>query len=149
MKIALVCTHGGHLTQLLRLLEAFEGHRIFFVTHYSPRDNEVKAIAPVYFCPNIGTRLHRFAWVAVWSLVVLLREKPQVIVSTGSEIALPFLFWGRLMGIKSVFIESWSRVQSLSRTGKLVYPLVDEFWVQWPQLLRVCGPKARYYGAVK
>ena len=26
------------------------------------------------------------------------------------------------------------------------YPLVDEFWVQWPQLLDACGPKAKYHG---
>lgn len=148
MKIALVCTHGGHLTQLLRLLKAFEGHTIFFATHYSARDEEIKAIAPAYFCGNIGTRLHRFAWAMIWALWILLREKPDVIISTGSEIALPFLFWGKVLGMKSIFIESWSRVENLSRTGKLVYPLVDEFWVQWPQLLKVCGSKARYHGAV-
>ncbi len=148
MKIALVCTHGGHLTELLRLLKAFDGHEIFFATHYSARDEEIKAIAPVYFCKNIGARIHRFGWAVIWALWILLKEKPDVIVSTGSEIALPFFFWGKLLGIRSIFIESWCRVEKLSRTGKLAYPLVDEFWVQWPQLLCVCGKKARYHGSV-
>lgn len=148
MKVALVCTQGGHLTETLQVLDAFDGCDFFFVTHFSPRDEELQAIAPAYFCPNIGQRplvlLHTF----VWGLRLLLRERPQVIFSTGSEIALPFFFWGRVLGIKTIFLESWCRVESLSRTGKLAYPLVDEFWVQWPQLLEVCGPKAKYFGGV-
>lgn len=148
MKIALVCTQGGHLTETLQVLDAFEGHEIFFVTHYSTRDDEVRAIAPAYFCANIGERPLVFLRTILWALRLLLRERPQVIFSTGSEIALPFFFWGRLLGIKTIFLESWCRVEGLSRTGKLVYPLVDEFWVQWPQLLQVCGSKARYFGGV-
>ena len=148
MKIALVCTQGGHLTETLQVLDAFEGHEIFFVTHYSTRDDEVRAIAPAYFCANIGERPLVFLRTILWALRLLLRERPQVIFSTGSEIALPFFFWGRLLGIKTIFLESWCRVEGLSRTGKLAYPLVDEFWVQWPQLLQVCGSKARYFGGV-
>jgi UDP-N-acetylglucosamine:LPS N-acetylglucosamine transferase len=148
VKIALVCTQGGHLTETLQVLDAFEGHEIFFVTHYSTRDDEVRAIAPAYFCANIGERPLVFLRTILWALRLLLRERPQVIFSTGSEIALPFFFWGRLLGIKTIFLESWCRVEGLSRTGKLAYPLVDEFWVQWPQLLQVCGSKARYFGGV-
>ncbi len=148
MKIALVCTQGGHLTETLQVMEAFEGNEVFFVTHYSPRDEELHRIAPAYFCANIGERPLVFLRTFGWALRLLLRERPQVIFSTGSEIALPFFFWGKVMGIKTIFLESWCRVYSLSRTGKLAYPLVDEFWVQWPQLLEACGPKAKYRGGV-
>jgi UDP-N-acetylglucosamine:LPS N-acetylglucosamine transferase len=148
VKIALVCTQGGHLTETLQVLDAFEGHEIFFVTHYSTRDDEARAIAPAYFCANIGERPLVFLRTILWALRLLLHERPQVIFSTGSEIALPFFFWGRLLGIKTIFLESWCRVEGLSRTGKLAYPLVDEFWVQWPQLLQICGSKARYFGGV-
>lgn len=148
MKIALVCTQGGHLTETLQVLDAFKGHEFFFVTHYSARDEELLAIAPTFFCDNIGERPLVFLHTMVWALRLLLRECPQVIFSTGSEIALPFFFWGRLLGIKTIFLESWCRVSGLSRTGRLAYPLVDEFWVQWPQLLQKCGAKARYFGGV-
>lgn len=148
MKIALISTQGGHLTELLQVLEAFEGREKFFVTHHSIRDEDIQSIAPVYFCPNIGQRPHILLWSMVWSLWVLFREKPDVIFSTGSEIALPFIFWGRLFGLKSIFLESWARVSQPSLTGKIAYYLVDEFLVQWPQLAVTCGPKAKYFGAV-
>jgi UDP-N-acetylglucosamine:LPS N-acetylglucosamine transferase len=148
MKICLVCSHGGHFTETLQILDAFEGHDIFFATYYSSRQEDVTAIARAYFVENIGYSVWRMARATFWSLRVLLREKPDVIVSLGAEIALPFFYWAKLLRIKTVFIESWCRVEDLSRTGRLVYPVAGVFLVQWPQLLGACGPRAQFKGAV-
>lgn len=148
MKIGLVCSHGGHFTETLQILEAFQGHQIFFATYHSPREEDVRRIAPAYFTHNIGTSLWRMFKACFWALGILLRERPRVVVSLGAEIALPFFYLAKVMGIRTIFIESWCRVEDLSLTGRLVYPIADEFWVQWPQLLQVCGSKARYNGAV-
>jgi beta-1,4-N-acetylglucosaminyltransferase len=148
MKICLACSHGGHLTETLQILDAFTGHDIFFATYHSAREAEVQAIAPAYFADNIGISVWRMVCAFFWAWTILQRERPAVIVSLGAEIALPFLYLGKLLGIKTIFIESWCRVQNLSLTGKLVYPVVDVFWVQWPHLLKICGPKAQYQGAV-
>jgi len=148
MKVALVCSHGGHLTETLQILDGFKGHEIFFITYFSSRDDEVMSIAPAYFCRNIGERIHLFLWAFIWGLWVLLKEKPNVVFSTGAEIAIPFFFWAKLLGIKTLFLESWCRVRTPSRTARLAYHLVDKFWVQWPQLAEQCGSKAEYRGAV-
>lgn len=148
MRIALICSHGGHLTETLQVLDAFRRYSFFWVTHFSARDDEVRRIAPAYFCRNIGKRPLRLLWAFFWALGILLRERPAVIFSTGAEIALPFFFWSRILGIRSIFLESWCRVTGLSQTGRIVYHLATEFWVQWPQLVERCGPKARYHGAV-
>jgi UDP-N-acetylglucosamine:LPS N-acetylglucosamine transferase len=84
----------------------------------------------------------------VWAARILLRERPDVLISLGAEIAIPFFYLAKLFNIKTLFIESWCRISTLSKTGKLLYPIADEFWVQWPQLLSVAGPKAHYKGAV-
>lgn len=148
MKICLVCSHGGHLTEMLQILDAFEGHDIFFATYHSSREGEVSAIAPGYFTKNIGRSVWRMLIAFLWSLGILLRERPDVAVSLGAEIALPFFFWAKLLRIRTIFIESWCRVEKLSRTGQLIYPITDLFLVQWPQLLSICGPKAAYKGSV-
>ena len=148
MKIALVCTHGGHLTETLQLLDALNDHQIFFVTHHSARDTDLSNIAPTYYTVNIEARALRLLYAFFEAIPILLREKPGVILSLGAEIAIPFFFWGKLFGMKLIYIESWCRVNDLSRTGKIVYPIVDEFWVQWQELLEVCGPKARFHGAL-
>jgi beta-1,4-N-acetylglucosaminyltransferase len=148
MKIFLVCSHGGHLTEALQLLDALEGHQLVFVTYHSSRDAMVREIAPAYFTRNIGTSPRRMARAFVWAWRILRAERPAVLVSLGAEIALPFFYLGKVMGIKTLYVESWCRVEDLSLTGRLVYPVVDEFWVQWPQLLSACGPRAQYRGAV-
>ena len=148
MKIALVCTHGGHLTETLQILDAFKDHDFFIVTHHSSRDVDLPMVANVFFTTNISANFYRLLRVFLEALPILLREKPDVILSLGAEIALPFFFWGKLFRKKLIYIESWCRVNDLSRTAKIVYPFVDEFWVQWPNLLAVCGPKAKYHGAV-
>lgn len=148
MKIGLVCSHGGHLTETLQILEAFQGHEIFFATYHSWRDEDVLRLAPAYFTDNIGYSFWRLARAFPWAWHILCCERPQVILSLGAEIAVPFFYLGKILRIKTIFIESWCRVESLSLTGKLLQPFSDEFWVQWPQLLGVCGPKAKYHGAV-
>jgi beta-1,4-N-acetylglucosaminyltransferase len=149
LKICLVCSHGGHFTETLQIMDAFTGHIVFFATYHSAREADVLALAPgSYFTKNIGMSVWRMLKAFPWALHILLHEKPQVIVSLGAEIAVPFFFCAKLLGIKTIFIESWCRVENLSMTAKIVYPIVDEFWVQWPQLLKYCGPKARFKGAV-
>jgi UDP-N-acetylglucosamine:LPS N-acetylglucosamine transferase len=134
---------------MLQVLDAFEAHEIFFVTYHSSREAQVTKLARAYFTDNIGRSVWRMAKTFLWALTVLLRERPNVIFSMGAEIAVPFLYLGAVLRIKTLFIESWCRVENLSLTGRLVYPVADAFWVQWPQLLRVCGPKAEYHGAIR
>jgi beta-1,4-N-acetylglucosaminyltransferase len=148
MKVALVCSHGGHLTEMLELLEAFEGFDVFFVTYQSRRAEELEQQQRVYTLPNIGASLFRLlrSMPAVWH--ILCRERPDALVSTGSEIAIPFFVLAKLLRIKTVFVESWCRVHTPSKTGRVLYPLADSFLVQWPQLLAVYGTKARYAGGL-
>lgn len=148
MKITIVCTQGGHLTETLQLLEAFSGHEILFVTHHSSRDRDIAALAPAHFSRSIDGKIGRLLASFPWALRILLRERPDVIFSMGAEIAIPFVFWAKWLGIRTIYIESWCRVKTLSLTGRLFQPFVDEFWVQWEDLLARCGRRARYHGAV-
>jgi beta-1,4-N-acetylglucosaminyltransferase len=145
MKICLVCSHGGHLTELLEVIEAFEEHHIVFVTYDSAR---TRLLESKHLLSNIGTNPFRMAaaFVSVWR--ILRKEKPDVIVSTGAEIAIPAFYLAKVLGIKTIFIEAWTRVYKPTGTGRIVYPIADVFLVQWEELLPSYGPKAIYEGAV-
>jgi len=145
MKIALVCSHGGHLTEMLQLMEAFEGHKAFFITYDSPR---TRALEHKYLLRNIGTNPLVMAQAFLSMLRILLKEKPKLIVSTGSEIAIPAFYLAKILRIKTIFIESWTRVERPTGTGKIVYPVSDLFLVQWESLLKKYGSKAKYEGAI-
>ena len=148
LKIGLVCSHGGHLSEMLSLLEAFEGHDLFFVTYHSSREEELARQHRVYALSNFGRNPLRVlsSLPTVWR--ILRRERPDALVSTGSEIAIPFFLMAKGLGIRTVYVESWCRVHTPSETGRVLYPWVDVFLVQWPQLLEAYGAKARYEGGL-
>jgi len=145
MKICLVCSHGGHLTEILQLKEAFEGHETFFITYDSVRTRQLEH---KYLLRNIGTNPLVMASASLSTLRILLKERPKLIVSTGSEIAIPAFYLAKLLRIKTVFIESWTRVDRPTGTGKIVYRVSDLFLVQWESLLKKYGKKAKYEGAI-
>ncbi len=145
MKICLVCSHGGHLAEIIQLQEAFEGHETFFITYDSARTRELER---KYLLRNIGTNPLLMAY-ALFSIFRILRaEKPKLIISTGAEIAIPTFYLAKLFRIKTIFIESWTRVVQPTGTGRIVYPVADVFLVQWERLLTKYGKKARYEGAI-
>lgn len=145
MKICLICSHGGHLTEILHLKEAFEGHETFFITYDSTRTRELEQ---KYLLQNIG-RNPLIMGLAFFSIFrILLKEKPALIVSTGSEIAIPAFYLAKIFRIKTIFIESYTRVNRPTGTGKIVYPVADIFLVQWAKLLSKYGKKAKYEGGI-
>jgi beta-1,4-N-acetylglucosaminyltransferase len=79
---------------------------------------------------------------------ILRREHPDVIFSTGAEAAVPFIYIGKILGARIVFVESFTRIFKPSVTGRLVYPICDLFIVQHPELLSYYGKKARYEGSI-
>ncbi len=60
-------------------------------------------------------------------------EDPDVIISTGAALAVPFFLMGRIAHKRLVYVESFTRVRGLSLSGRLVYPLANAFFVQWPR----------------
>jgi beta-1,4-N-acetylglucosaminyltransferase len=122
------------------------GH--FFVVHDSFRTSWLRERATVYTIPEIGTNPLIMVVAFIQAIAILIHEKPTVVLSMGTQIAFPFFFWGKLFGLKTVFIESWCRIRTASKTGRLIYPLADAFFVLWPSMLEVYGPKARYAGGL-
>lgn len=133
------------MTEILHLMEAFEGHETFFITYDCPRTRKLECR---YLLRNIGKNPFLMAYTFLLTLKILLKERPKLIVSTGSEIAIPAFYLARLLGIKTIFIESWTRVDMPSGTGRIVYPVSDVFLVQWQQLLGKHGSKAKYEGGI-
>jgi beta-1,4-N-acetylglucosaminyltransferase len=140
----LVCSPGGHLLQLLRLEPAWEGFEATWVTlpaadsDYLLRDERVlHGRGPTNRSLRALLANLRLAWRVVRS------ERPDVILSTGAALAVPFFLAGKLFGARLVYVESLTRTTSLSLSGRLVRPLADAFFVQWPDLAH---GKARFAG---
>lgn len=146
MKICIVSSCGGHLTEVRCLLPAYGTHDHFYVLN-----------SPVALPPDMQGKTRFIAhserdWkflLNLWEAFVILRkERPDAILSTGAGPAVPFALVGRfLFGIRVVFVESITRVSAPSLTGRLMYRLAHEFFYQWEPLRRHF-PKATWGGSL-
>ena len=155
MKIGIVVSGGGHLDEALPLLESFAGQDIFLITYRQKSLLNFKhpRIKNVYFIKlgkswrisvllNVLTNLKEL-------YIIFRKEHPDILFSTGSEIAVPAFFLGKIFfRTKLIFLETVTRPQTPSFTARAVYPITDLFLVQWETLLRKFGPKAQYKGGV-
>lgn len=152
MKICLECGEGGHLDEMLSIIKALEKNDIFFIVVEAETTLDLKNIAKVYYLRDrIGPKLiHVFInaiLIAPLCLKILLTEKPRVILSTGGDATIPLSYLGKLFGVKIIYLESLTRIDELSGTGRFIYPIADLFLVQWEGLLRKYK-KAKYWGKV-
>ena len=106
-----------------------EGERM--IPCYYPTNRSLKALI-------INTRL---AW------KVLRKEKPDLIISSGAAVAVPFFWLGKLFGAKTMYIEVFDRIDKPTMTGKMVYPVTDKFVVEWEEMKKVY-PKAVNLGSI-
>lgn len=148
MKICMPCSSGGHLTHLYVLKNFWEKHDHFWVTFDKADANSVLKGERKYNCyfptnRNIKNLIKNtfLAW------KILRKERPDIIISSGAAIAIPFFYIGKLMGIKLIYIEVFDRVDKPTITGRLVYPIADKFIVEWEEQKAVY-PKAINLGSV-
>lgn len=148
-KVCYTASSGGHMEELSRLKSLVKEKDFVFTekSSYSVVDWSSK----VYFTNQINRKewlfILKFIILVIDSFRVILREKPDVIVSTGALATVPMCYLGKLFKVKIVYIESFARVDKGSVTGKLMYKIADLFIVQWEEMLNVF-PNARYVGGI-
>jgi len=144
-KIGLICSAGGHFTEMLQLREAFKGHRIFVITY---REKATLNQENTYYLETWRSPTG-FIVGLIKIFIIFLKEKPDILFSTGSEIAVPPFYLGKfLFRTKLIYLECSAQVYQPSLTGRCVYPITDLFLVQWEFLLKKYGPKAKYVGGL-
>lgn len=148
MKVLLICSPGGHLQQMLALKPSWGDFERSWVTLESADVGYLLAEEEVVLGHGPTNRsLKNLVRNALLAWRLLRRQSPDAILSTGAGLAVPFFLFGKLLGIRLVYVESVTRTESLSLSGRLVYPLADRYFVQWPTPAERFK-RAEYAGAV-
>ena len=145
MKVCIVSSCGGHLTEVRCLKPAYDNYENFYVLNDKiilPADMEGKT----YFIAHSERDL-KFLLNFWEAFLILRREKPTIILSTGAGPVVPFAIMCRLFfNTKIIFVETITRVHTPSITGRIMYRLAHVFYYQWEALRRYfpkaicCGP---------
>jgi UDP-N-acetylglucosamine:LPS N-acetylglucosamine transferase len=151
-KVLFISSLGGHLTQLLQLKPLFAEYDYHIITEKSIITEDLSQQYQMSFL-MYGARNYLFRYFFKFtsnifkSLYYFLRERPDVIVTTGAHTAVPMCYIAKLFGKKVVFIESFAKTSTPTISGKLVYPIADLFIIQWEEM-RKHYPKAVYGGSI-
>ncbi|MFJ7991192.1 PssD/Cps14F family polysaccharide biosynthesis glycosyltransferase [Peribacillus frigoritolerans] len=132
MKVCFATSSGGHLTHLLMLEEWYKNHDRIWVTFDKEDAKSALEDEKKHWCHHPTNRnIKNLIKNTFLAFKILKKERPDVIISTGAGIAVPFFYLGKLFKCKTVYIEVYDRVSTPTLTGKLVYSMTDLFIVQW------------------
>jgi len=135
MKLALVCSSGGHLLQLYCLKNFWQDYERFWVTFSTSDASSLLSGEKKFWAYHPTNRNIKNLFKNFFLAFRILRaERPDALISTGAGVAVPFIYAARLLGIKTVYIESFTRINDISLSGKLVYLVAGHFIVRWPEL---------------
>lgn len=155
-KVLVVCSHGGHFDAAVAVLPAFRDFHVELVSYRNlgkvdliPLSVE-KLHVVMLWGSKIGFRLGVSLIVNVFEAAwILARFRPDIIFSTGSEISIPFVLIARLFTrIRFIHLETATRPQGLSISGRWMLPFCHRFFVQWSEAVGFAGDRAEFAGRV-
>ncbi len=134
-KILAVASGGGHWIQLLRITEAM--HDNFKLCYACTRPDMASSVKGEAFhtisdfsrsdCFRIITASFQMLW-------IMIREKPDVVITTGAAPGLVAVFIAMLMRKRTIWIDSIANVAHLSLSGRIASHFVSRTYTQWQDL---------------
>jgi beta-1,4-N-acetylglucosaminyltransferase len=146
--VLLICSCGGHLLQLHALQGAWDAFRRVWVTFDKSDSRSLLAGERVIYAHgptnrNVRNLLRNLRL----ARKVLTTVRPAAIVTTGAGIAVPFAWVARLHRVPIVYVESLTRIEGLSLSARLIAPVAERMYVQWPEAAER-APKTQFAGNV-
>ncbi len=154
-RVLAISSTGGHWVQLLRLLPAFDGCEVHFATSTNDFREDARKLSEArgqkFGGYHVFTDANRWQKLRLLKqllevAMILLKARPDVIVTTGASVGYFALRLGRMRRIRTCWVDSIANAEELSLSGKLAGPYADLYLTQWPDLARPGGPHHR--GAV-
>lgn len=144
-RLLAVTSGGGHWDEMLLVRESFAD---FDVTYASTIPNVGKTSGISNLVLRDFNRNHPLRIItAFWDALRLVRRlKPSVVFSTGAAPGLVVLLAGRILGARTVWLDSVANAEKLSLSGAIARHFVDLHTVQWEHLAD--GQRTKFFGQV-
>jgi UDP-N-acetylglucosamine:LPS N-acetylglucosamine transferase len=134
MKVLAVASGGGHIVELLRLQPAFEDHELVYMSTHESFASKCKGYE-YHIIPDFSQwDAYKMPGVAFKMFRIFRKVKPDVIITTGAAPGVLALFVGKLMGAKTIWIESLCHAEKISISGRICKFFADRVYTQWPHL---------------
>lgn len=159
IRVLAIASAGGHWVQLRRLRPAWEGCHVIYVSTSMVRRDEIVIeskkqgdVSPAFYAVVDASRWEKIKLLRQFFQIasIVLKERPNVIVSTGAAPGFFALKFGKLLGARTIWLDSLANAENLSLSGEKVATCADLWLTQWEHLARKDrkGKQLRYVGSV-
>ena len=139
-KVLAVASAGGHWIELMRLRPAFSHHKVsYLTTNKKMVINNYKLTIITVTDANIW-RKYSLLKLSFEVLIVVLKIRPDVIITTGAAPGFFAILFGKLLRAKTIWIDSIANSEELSLAGRRIGRWADWWLTQWPSLTSSKGP---------
>lgn len=149
-KICFAASSGGHLEEIMNLKPLMLDYESFIATEKTSYTLSDKKIMTYYYC-QVNRKeilcIFKLLMIACKALLIYLKEKPDIVISTGALSTIPLCLICKIFRKKVIYIESYANVESPSKTGTLMYHFADMFYVQWKDMKKYY-PESIFAGSV-
>lgn len=137
MRICIAASAGGHLTQLLKVSDSWQSYDSFFVTTTEVVRDKLNHYRTVYIVGECNRQQPLQVLTVLYKcLRVIIKEKPDVVISTGAAPGFIVCLIGRVFRAKIVWLDSIANTDRLSLSGRMIRPFADLILSQWPEIAR-------------
>jgi UDP-N-acetylglucosamine:LPS N-acetylglucosamine transferase len=145
MKIVAIASGGGHWIELVRLRPLLERHEVEFYSTNQCFADTVKG-HPFRLVPEVSRwSKWRVLPVFVRMIRMMRHSRPEVVISTGAAPGVLGLLAGKLVGARTIWIESICHAERISLSGRIALRFCDRVYTQWPHL---ANKRVMYKGTV-
>lgn len=136
---------GGHWVQLLRMRPAWDSCIVTYATVHADGSADVAPARLLTFTDASRKDFWKLAFVAVEMLIIVLRVRPHVIITTGAAPPLLAMLFARALGARTLWVDNIANAEVLSSSGKLARRVATTRLTQWPDLV---GGGVGFWGSV-
>lgn len=149
-KICFAASSGGHFEQISMLKPIMDAYDCCVVTENTPYRSVVSG-KKMYYLHQVNRKEVFCIFFLLINLLksfwIIVKEKPDVVITTGVLAVIPLCLLAKIFGKKLIYIESFAKISSPTKTGKFLYKFADQFYVQWKPMLKFY-PNAIFLGGI-
>lgn len=145
-RVMAVASAGGHWTQLTLLTTSFEKHDVRYVTTDLNQQESANLAVKYVVDADLKSNIFKIIWLALsmaWQVVLF---RPHVVISTGAAPGFFAVFFARLIGSKTIWVDSLANYQQLSKSGKYAKRFCSVSLSQWQHVSE--KEQSQYWGSL-
>ena len=139
-KLCFAASSGGHFEQITMLAPLMKKYESFIVTERTQYEASIDG-EQIYYLQQVNRNealfLFRMTVNTFKSMRLFFKEKPDVVITTGVLAVVPLCLIAKVFKKRLIYIESFAKVSSPTKTGQILYRLAEQFYEQWESIFEV------------